>query len=180
MKKAAILLAVCALAVCSFGSCEPKKESISNIEVNEQQNDSYENALKECFNAMYSIGGGDAFYSYMYPDSAVEAMKNEGKYDELINTFNDTQDKIIGDENGTLTFGSIDDAKEISDEQRDGIKKYFVELCKPYLPDVTAESFDIKEGYEVNFNYLNNGEKGGDDMALVVKLNDEGWKIITK
>ena len=45
---------------------------------------------------------------------------------------------------------------------------------------MTEKEFDIKEGYELTFDYLRNGEKGGEESVIVLRLNDEGWKIITQ
>lgn len=179
MKRKAALAAACAVALCIFTGCEPKKKEISSPEVFQQKSESYEDAIRECFDSTYSSGGGEVFYSYMYPEAALEAMKKNGIYDGLIDTFNqgiETRKSLSSD---VLTFDSIAEVHEINDTQTAAAKAYLVSLSKEYLPTLTEEDLDIKEGYEVTFNHLRNGEANGQDTVLVISLGDEGWKILT-
>lgn len=176
---AAILVALTAVS-CIFTGCEPKKKDIKSKEVTEQNSDSYESAIKECFDAMNSEGGGKAFYSYMYPDAALDAMKQSGEFDELVKTFNDTQAEINKNSNDKYTYAGVKESKELSEKQVSGVKSYFVELSAPYVPDIKEDALDIKEGYEVTYNYKKNDEDAGDETVIVVSLNNEGWKVITR
>ena len=181
MKRKMLSLIVCAAVVCSFAGCQPKKkvQTYSNAQVSKQSSDSYEDALRECFDATYSLGGGEVFYAYMYPDAAIEAMKASGEYSKLIATFNQGQETRFDMNDDKFTFEKVTDSHEISEQQTEAIKGYFKEMCAAYVPDITEDQFDIKEGYEVSFSYLNNGEPKGTETVLVIKLNDEGWKVIT-
>ncbi len=178
MRRSATVLFACALAFCGLAGCQ-SKSSISTAKVTMQDSASYEDALKECFDAMHTSGGGGIFYAYMFPDEAVKAIKDSGKYDDLVKTFNESQEKSFALEESVYTFGSVTSSQELTDEQRSGIKRYFVNLCDPYIK-MTEKEFDIKEGYELTFDYLRNGEKGGEESVIVLRLNDEGWKIITQ
>lgn len=178
MRRSAAVLFACAAAFCVFTGCQSKDKS-SVVQATMQDSASYEDAVKECFNAMYSNGGGAVFYSYMFPDAAVQAIKDDGNYDELVKTFNDGQQKSFALDDSKYTFGTILESKEITDEQRDAIKRYFVNLCEPYI-QMTEKEFDVKEGYELTFDYLKNDKKNGEETVIAVKLNDEGWKVITQ
>lgn len=179
MKRVAAVLVALTASVCIFTGCEPKKKEIKSQNVTQQNGSSYENAIKECFDAMNSSGGGTVFYTYMYPDAALNAMKQDGEFDNLINKFNDAQAERLKDSNDKYSFGEIKEANPLSEKQISGSKTYFVSLCEPFVADIKEDAFDIKEGYEVTFGYSKNGETDGDETVIVVSLNDEGWKVIT-
>ena len=180
MKRFAAILVALAAASCFFTGCEPKKKDIKSKNVTQQNSDSYESAIKECFDAMNSEGGGKAFYSYMYPNAALDAMKKSGEFDELVKTFNDTQAEIQKNNTDKYTYAGVKEAKELSDKQVSGAKSYFVELSSQYVPDLKEDDLDIKEGYEVTYKCKKNDEDAGDETVIVVSLNDEGWKVITR
>ena len=179
MKKVAALLVALTAAACVITGCEPKKEEIKSRSVSQQKSSSYEDAIKECFDAMHSSGGGKVFYSYMYPDAALDAMKQSGEFDSLVDTFNQTQEKIVGPSSDKYSYVGIKEANALSEKQVSGTKSYFVTLCEPYTADIKEDDFDIKEGYEVTFSYKKNDEAESDETVIVVSLNDEGWKVIT-
>lgn len=179
MKKIAAMAAACVAAVCLFAGCEPKKKTISSLEVTQQKSESYEDAVRECFDSAYSSGGGEVFYQYMYPNAVLDTMKEKGVYDSLIETFNLGIETRKGMSDDVFTFSSIAEAHEINETQTAAAKTYLISLSKEYLPTLTEEQLDIKEGYEVTFNYLKNGEADGQDVVLAISLGDEGWKIIT-
>ena len=179
MKKAAAFLVAIATAACVFTGCEPKKKDIKNQKVTQQNSSSYEDAIRECFDAMNSSGGGKVFYSYMYPNVAIDAMNQSGEYDSLIQTFNQTQERRLNQSTQKYSYDKIKEANPLSEQQISGSKSYFVELCQPFVADIKEDAFDIKEGYEVTFSYLDNNGASEDETVIVLSLNDEGWKVIT-
>ena len=181
MKRTLALMIACTAMVSIVYGCQPKnrKQNYENAAVTQQKNDSYEEAVKECFNASYSLGGGEVFYAYMYPDAAIDAMKQSGQYEELISTFNAGQENRFRMNNSKLEYEGIVDSHEINDDQRAAAKKYLVQLSEQFAPELTEDKLDIKEGYEVTFSHLRDGEYDGKDTVLAVRLNDEGWKVIT-
>ena len=54
-----------------------------------------------------------------------------------------------------------------------------MQLSEQFAPELTEDKLNIKEGYEVTFSHLRDGEQDGKDTVLVIRLNDEGWKVIT-
>ena len=181
-KKIAALIAVMTVVGCCFVGCQPKNEQkkIESIKVTNQDNEKYEAALIECFDAMQSVGGGEVFYSYMYPDETIEAMKESGEYSKLVKTFNETQDRMIGSKSEKYTFGTVTEENPLSEKQVEGIKTYLVQLSEPYLSTLTEDKLDVGEGYEVTYDYSKNGQNKESETIIIFKLNDEGWKVITK
>ena len=181
MERIAAFIIVMVVVFSAVTGCQSKnyKQIYKNSAVTQQNSELYEDAIKECFNAVYSLGGGEVFYAYMYPNYAIDAMKQSGQYDELVSAFNQSQERSFKSGNNKLEFEKIMDSHEINDNQRAAIKKYLIQLSEQFAPDLTEDQLNIKEGYEVSFSHLKNGESDGKDTVLVIKLNDEGWKIIT-
>ena len=180
MKKTAAILLAAAAGLCMLTGCQDARtEEKSGVTVQEQDSSSYISALKECFNASYTIGGGEVFYAYMYPDAVLDALRADGNYDALISTFNEGQKKRLENSTDNFTFGNVTDSHEINETQTVAAKSYLKSISEMYLPSLTEDQLDIKEGYEVTFNTLNNGVSQGSETVLVVRLNDEGWKVIT-
>ncbi len=181
LKKIMALLLATTVVFSVATGCQPKKrkQNYKNAVVSQQKSESFEDAVKECFNASYSLGGGEVFYAYMYPNAAIDAMKQSGQYDDLISTFNHGQENRFMLDDSKLEYEKIMDSHEINDKQRAAAKKYLVQICEQFVPELTEDQLDIKEGYEVTFSHLRNGEADGKDTVLAIKLNDEGWKVIT-
>lgn len=181
MKRALALIFACTALIGAVTGCQPKKrkQGYENTAVTQQKNESYEEAIKECFNASYSLGGGEVFYTYMYPDAAIDAMKQSGQYEELISTFNNGQENRFKLNNNKIEFDQVIESQEIDEKQKAAAKTYLKQLSELYKPDLTEDDLDIKEGYQVTYSHLRDGEYDGKDTVIVLKLNDEGWKVIT-
>ena len=178
---AAFIVAVAVAAVgCIFTGCQPKKKEIESVKVTKQNSEVYEDALKECFEAMQSVGGGEVFYSYMYPNETINAMKENNEYEELIKNFNDSQRKSLEKRDKKYTFKSIMEAHQLTEKQVSGVKNYLVELSEPYLSTLTEDKLDVKDGYEVTYNYVKSENDVQKETVIIFKLNDEGWKVITR
>jgi hypothetical protein len=164
-----------------FSSCgqkqtETKPAAVENPAVS-QKSESYEDALRECFDSSFSLNGGEIFFSYMYPDAYIQDMKDKGEYDSAIETFNKNQTERPDLTDGKYAFGSIKEAVPVTDKQIAAVKSYFVDKCSDRI-QLSEDDIDVKEGYEVSYSYTKNGEENGKDAALAIKLGDEGWKVI--
>ena len=182
MKRIAAFIVAVAAVGCLFTGCQPKpeKKEIKSVKVTQQSSDSYEEALKECFKAMQSEGGAEVFYSYMYPNEAIEAMKSNNEYDQLISDFNDSQQKKLEERTDKYTFNSIKEANPLTEKQVSGVKTYLVQLSEPYLNTLKEDDLEVKDGYEVTYDYLKNDKDTESETVIIFKLNDEGWKVITR
>ncbi|MCR5601445.1 MAG: hypothetical protein K6G33_11980 [Ruminococcus sp.] len=180
MKRIAAFIVAAAAAGCVFTGCQPKKKEIKSEKITQQESASYEDALKECFKAMQYEGGGEIFYSYMYPNETIEAMKKNGEYDKLVKSFNESQSDVLKSRDVKYEFSGIKTSKELSEKQVAGVKKYLVELSEPYLSTLTEDRLDVKEGYETTYEYLKDNKTTAIETVIVFKLNDEGWKVITQ
>lgn len=173
---ASAVLAAAMLTSCEHTTKISNEAPIENPAVS-QQSENYEDALKECFNASFSLNGGEIFYSYMYPDVYIQDMKDKNEYNTIINSFNEKQKQRPDLTDGVYAFGKITEVNEITDKQVAAIKSYFVNKCSERV-EISEDDIDVKEGYEVNYTYTQNGAEGGDDAALAVRIGDEGWKVI--
>ena len=180
MKKIIPFAAAVMMAVSLYSCGQPKTAPNAVPEANPavaQKNENYEDALKECFNASFSLNGGEIFYSYMFPDAYVQDMKDKGDYNSIINNFNDNQKSRPDLTDNVYAFGNIKNSIAISDKQIAAVKSYFADKCADRI-ELSEDSIDVREGYEVNYTFTKNGEDGGSDTALAVKIGDEGWKVI--
>lgn len=182
MKKFLPLLLASVLVSGSFTACGQKKAKVNATPegntASEQKNENYEDALRECFNASFSVNGGQVFYAYMYPDEYINDMKDKGDYNEVINQFNYNQEQRPDLTDGVFEFGTVTEADAIDDGQREAVKSYFVEKCKERGLTLTEDDINVGDGYEVKYTYTKNGEEAGTDLALAVEINDQGWKVI--
>ena len=177
MKRLVSLAAAFIMSAALVTSCGQKQEKpLSNPAVS-QQSENYEDALKECFDASFSTNGGEAFYSYMYPDAYIQDMKDKGEFDSAVSDFNKQQENRSDLADNEYTFGQIKDSFPVTDEQITKIKDYFVKQCAERV-QLSADNIDITEGYEVSYTYLKNGKEDGNDAAIAVKISGEGWKVI--
>lgn len=176
MKKAAITLL---LGAAVLAGCSSKGGSVSIVRAASQDSSSCEEAVKEYFTAMYTKDSGGIFYDYMFPDEVIGTMEKNGRYSGMVKTFNDSQKKNLSKDDGEYSFGKIVSEKEITADQTDSIKRYFVSISAPYA-EIKAEELGITEGYELTYDYLKNGSKAGEQNVFAVKLSGEGWKIITQ
>ena len=180
------LVPIILASMLTFASCGQKQgasESVSEAVPEgstavSQKSESYEDALKECFNASFSKNGGQVFYSYMFPDEYVDDMKAKNEYNDIINGFNENQAKRPDLTDGVYEFGKIETANEINEKQRNAVKTYFAAKCDERGLGLTEDYFTVGEGYEVTYSIIENGEETGTDLALAVEINDQGWKII--
>lgn len=182
MKKTVTLLLAAFVLTGSFSACGQKNVNYETTPEGEaaaaQDSGSYEEALKECFNASFSLNGGQVFYEYMYPDQYINDMKEKGDYNSVINQFNHNQEQRPDLTDGVYEFGAITEADEIDDKQRDAAKAYFADRCNERNLSITEDDITVGEGYEVSYTYTKNGEETGTDLALAVIINGQGWKII--
>ncbi|MBR1824748.1 MAG: hypothetical protein IJ779_11040 [Ruminococcus sp.] len=181
MKKIVSLVTAAVLAAAVSASCG-QKTTVSNKapEANpavSRQSESYEDALRECFNASFSLNGGEIFYSYMYLDGYIQDMKDKGDYNSVINNFNENQKQRPDLTDGVYAFGEIKESTPVTDKQIAAVKTYFVSKSSDRM-EITEDSIDVQEGYEVSYTYTKNGEENGNDVALAVKIGGEGWKVI--
>ena len=182
MKRFITAVIACAAASAVMTGCGQKKADLKKTPEGQtaesQKSENYEDALKECFNASFSLNGGKVFYSYMYPDEYIEDMKSKNEYDEAVNQFNHNQEQRPDLTDGVFEFGTITESKEITDVQRDAVKSYFADKCEERGMGMTADDFTVGEGYEVSYTYTKDGKEEGSDLALAVVINDQGWKVI--
>ena len=182
MKRFITAVIACVAASTVLTGCGQKKADLKTepegLNAESQKSENYEDALKECFNASFSLNGGKVFYSYMYPDEYIEDMKSKNEYDEAVNQFNHNQEQRPDLTDGIYEFGTITESKEITEKQREAVKLYFAGKCDERGLGLTKDDFTVGDGYEVSYTYTKDGKEEGSDLALAVVINDQGWKVI--
>lgn len=182
MKRLIAAAIACTAASAVLTGCGQKKADIDakpqGTAAVSQKSQNYQDALAECFNASFSVNGGQVFYAYMYPDEYIDDLKEKGEYDSTVNQFNYNQEKRPDLTDGVYEFGSVTEAKELNDKQREAVKSYFAGKCDERGLGLTADDFTVGEGYEVSYTYTKDGNDAGSDLALAVVINDQGWKVI--
>ena len=182
MKRFIAAVTACVAVSAVLTGCGQKKSDINKepegAAAESQKSENYEDALKECFNASFSLNGGKVFYSYMYPDEYIEDMKAKNEYDTAINQFNHNQEQRPDLTDGVYEFGTITESKEINDKQREAVRAYFAGKCEERGLEVKADDFTVGDGYEVSYTYNKDRNEAGSDLALAVFINDQGWKVI--
>ena len=109
--------------------------------------------VKKYVNNTYSKKGGKTFYSLMLPKASVKELKDEDKFDDLVEDYNDKIEDLIDDLDGKSTVPTFDQI-----------------------------SRKVLKGYEVRVKTRSRDEDGDidhdKDTMCVVKVKGEGWKVI--
>lgn len=185
-KKLSALLISIAITI-SFTGCGSKNNSSKNSappdnqaqSVQHQNDENCENAFRELFTSLYTQNGGETFYQYIYPNAALEKIKELGEYDGLIETYNSNQNPFVNDIKHIPEITEFTSVTPLSQNQIEAGKRYFSILVSNFLPDLKAENIKITEGYEIKCNIINYNNKADTDTECFVKLEGEGWKAIT-
>ena len=140
-------------------------------------------AVKKYVNSASDKKGGKTFYSLSYPDSVIDALKDEDEFDDLVEDFNDNVEDMLDDLEDDETapkFDKIIRQEKLKNSQIKAAEEYFEDMCEMY--DADDDDIEISKGYEVKVRvkYRNeDGKKKHDtEKICVVKIKGDGWKII--
>lgn len=179
MRKLMTILLAC-MMMCTFGACGKKAES-SNVEIKNsvsQKDGTYEEALREFYNATYTKDSAAVCYSYMKLSAAIEAMKTLGEYDALIESYNNNQNGYIDLMDNKPEITSIIEAVPLTDAQENAAENYFVYDTAIYLTDFSKDDVEVEEAYEIKYNATDITGKEAEELVCLAKIQDDGWKII--
>lgn len=132
--------------------------------------------------AASSKKGGKTFYSMTLPDEAIKALKDNKKYDDKVDAYNEMIEDMIDDLEGKASapkFDKIISEKKLTKSQLRNTEAYFERISLKY----GAEDADIKvtKGREVKFRTKHKDEDGDYKYekvtVCVVSVKGEGWKI---
>lgn len=142
-------------------------------------------AVKNYVKAKSNKKGGKTFYSYTLPKSVYKKLDKNDKLDDLIDSFNKNVKaniKNLEDKETMPKFARIVNKKKLDDSDLKSIEKYFKAMCKIYKAD--DSKIKVTKGYEMKVKTKKRDEDGDTDyqkqMIFVVKLKNDGWKIIAK
>lgn len=139
--------------------------------------------VKKYVNNTYSKKGGKTFYSLMLPKASVKELKDEDKFDELVEDYNDKIEDLIDDLDGKSTVPKFDKISRKETMKKSELKKaeeYFDSINEMF--DADDDDVKVLKGYEVRVKTRSRDEDGDidhdKDTMCVVKVKGEGWKVI--
>ena len=140
--------------------------------------------VKKYVNSATDKKGGKTFYSLSFPDTVIDALKDEDKYEDMIDAFNESvEDRLddLEDEETAPKFDKIIRQTKLSKSELADCEEYFADMCDDYDAD---DDVSVTKGYEVKVRIKYRNEDGKKkhetEKICVVKLKGDGWKIIPK
>lgn len=139
--------------------------------------------VKRFVKASASKSGGKSYYSLIYPDTVIKALKEDDKYRDLIDSYNERIEDKIDNLDGKETmarFNKIIRKNKLKKTELKGAEKYFRSICKQF--DADDDDIKVRSGYEMRVKTKRKDEDGDADYqkftVCVVKVKGDGWKII--
>ena len=144
----------------------------------------YYSAVKKYIKSSYQKNGAKTMYSLTLPKRVVRELKEDEKYDEMVDSYNEMVEDMIDELEGKETLPKYDKVtrkNELKKSELKMVEHYFEEVCDKY--DAEEGGMRVSKGYEVKVKSRFK-KKDGDmgyrtDVLCVVKLRGDGWKIIT-
>lgn len=175
----AAVLAFAGLVSCGEDKSEKPEAPKASQTISKQDSGDCKEAYSELYNEMYSEGGGEVFYNYMYPDPVLEYIKGTGDYDRRVELYNDNVKTYLDAGNSVPTLREIVSVEPLSDLQKDYAKNFFHSLSTELYPDYQIDSITITEGYEVTGVTVDDEGTEKNEVWCMVMVEGEGWKAIT-
>ena len=139
--------------------------------------------VKRYVKAASSKNGGKTFYSLTMPDDAIKALKDNEKYDDTVDAFNDMIEDMIDDLEGKESvpkFDKIVKKQKLTKAELKNAEQYFVKRAEKY--GAKDAKIKVTRGTEIKFRTKKKDEDGDYNYekatVCVVKIRGEGWKII--
>ena len=141
-------------------------------------------AVKKYIKSSYQKKGAKTMYSLTLPKRVVRELKEDEKYDDMVDSYNEMVEDMYDELEGKETlpkYDKITRKNELKKSELKMVENYFEEVCDKY--DAEEGGMRVSKGYEVKVKSRFK-KKDGDmgyrtDVICVVKLRGDGWKIIT-
>ncbi|MCM1006720.1 MAG: hypothetical protein NC485_02130 [Ruminococcus flavefaciens] len=123
--------------------------------------------------AMTKKNGGKTIYSLTLPDDYIKELKDDDKWDDMIDDYKDTMSDRLDEYK--IKIKDVKKGKKLKKSALNGAEAYFEKM---YDADVT-----VKKGYEFTIKAQTKDKEDGDKdtnktKICVVKVKGEGWKVI--
>ncbi|MCR4796183.1 MAG: hypothetical protein K5898_13645 [Ruminococcus sp.] len=139
--------------------------------------------LKKFIKASSDDKGGKTILSLTLPDSAIDALKDDDKFDKMVKQINNRiEDQIddLEDDETIPSYEKIIRKEKLTNSQLNAAEDYFSDICEQYDAD---DDIEVTKGYEfkVRLKYRDeDGKKRHETEKLcVVKIKGDGWKVIS-
>ena len=179
---AAIALVIAAMPVTGCNRTNKTSNKQTSKTAEERLEESYEEAFTAMFDSTYARNGAENCLSYMYPKIVLDHLKNAGRYDELVESFNLAQNSTVTNMKNTPEITKFNDSVKLTDEQLKAASNYFVVSAADDMIGVGLDpaGINITEGYELHYELIDqNGNPDTDDNECVVYIENDGWKVIS-
>ncbi len=139
-------------------------------------------AAKKFAKKMSTKKGGKTYYSMTLSDDVIKELKDDDKYEDMIDDYNDTMEELL--DNYKVKIKKIEKKDKLSKTELKGAEVLFAQENNDYSSDkLDADDFDAKKGYEFKVKIqrkdLDDDEKKSETEYLcVVKFKGEGWKVL--
>lgn len=186
MKKLLSIISVFVILSCTLCSCAKDDNSSEDnplmLTVNTEELD--KSIIQPVFDYFDGFNNNNAelVMSSFTPQSCMNQMKEDGTYEDEIATTNNNIDATH--EMWTENHGAnpkIEFKEEINNTT---LSKEYLDFAKKYFEmtyyDLNTD-FEIEEGYEYSFKYTVTGDDNseeGNETACIVRIKDDGWKLI--
>lgn len=123
--------------------------------------------------SMTKKNGGKTLYSLTLPDDQIKELKDDDKWDEMIDDYKDNMEERLDEYK--VKIKDVKKGKKLKKSALKGAEAYFESM---YDADVT-----VKKGYEFTIKVQTKDKEDGDKdtdktKVCVVKVKGEGWKVI--
>lgn len=130
--------------------------------------------VKKWAEAAISPNGAEDYFTCSIPDEYIKTLKDEGEWDDMIDTYNDN----IADElNDGISYriDSVKKGDELTEEEIKGAEFYLSRNCD--------EEITVTEGYWYEVKATRSNDEEDDTQkgtVAAVKLPEDGWKVIQR
>ncbi len=138
----------------------------------------YKSTTKDYFKSRYSKHGGRDYYSLILPDDAIDELKDDDEWKELVEDYNDDVENRMDDWDKKPKFKKISKAKKMKNSELKKAEQFFYAAAVACGADIDDDEIEAKKGYAVTYKYKNTEGDNEKSTIYVVKIKGEGWKVM--
>jgi len=184
MKRKIAAAAAVVLAVTPMTGCKKEmidsKPTASSISAEDRAEENAQEALANMYKAQYAFNGGETCFGYMYPRIVLNELKRNGRYDELIGDFDNSQRQYVQNISHIPEITEFTGQKELDDAQLKAAAQYLVSMSAndPIYIGLDTAGINITEGVELRCDIIDQNGNADTDVECLVYIESDGWKVI--
>lgn len=184
MKRKIAAIAAVVLAVAPMTGCKKEridsKPTAGSVSAEDRAEENAQEALTNMYKAQFAFNGGETCFGYMYPGIVLNELKRNGRYDELIGDFNNSQRQYVQNISNTPEITEITEQTKLDDAKLRSASVYLVAMSAddPIYIGLDPAGITITEGYELHCNIIDQNGNSDTDVECLVYIEADGWKVI--